>query len=47
MDATAIALCRDNNMDLRVLSVSEEGALAKMAQGEPIGTLINGGSFDN
>ena len=43
MDATAIALCRDNNMDLRVLSISEEGALAKMAQGQKIGTLINGG----
>jgi len=40
MDATAIALCRDNNMDLRVLSVSEEGALTKMALGEEIGTLI-------
>jgi len=40
MDATAIALCRDNNMDLRVLSISEPGALAKMAQGQEIGTLI-------
>jgi len=40
MDATAIALCRDNNMNLRVLSISEEGALAKMAQGQEIGTLI-------
>lgn len=42
MDATAIALCRDNNMALRVLSISEEGALAKMARGEQIGTLITG-----
>jgi len=41
MDATAIALCRDNNMDLRVLSIAESGALTKMAQGEPIGTLIS------
>lgn len=40
MDATAIALCRDNNMDLRVLSISEPGALTKMALGEEIGTLI-------
>jgi len=40
MDATAIALCRDNNMDMRVLSISDEGALAKMAQGQEIGTLI-------
>jgi len=40
MDATAIALCRDNSMDLRVLSISEEGALAKMALGAEVGTLI-------
>ena len=40
MDATAIALCRDNNTALRVLSISEEGALAKMVRGEQIGTLI-------
>ena len=40
MDATAIALCRDNNMDLRVLSVNEPGALVRMAQGANIGTLI-------
>ena len=42
MDATAIALCRDNNMDLRVLSISQQGALVKMALGEEIGTLITG-----
>ena len=40
MDSTAIALCRDNNMDLRVLSIADEGALTKMASGEEIGTLI-------
>ena len=40
MDATAIALCRDNNMDLRVLSIAETGSLTRMAQGEEIGTLI-------
>lgn len=41
MDATAIALCRDNNMDLRVLSITEPGSLTKMALGEEIGTLIS------
>ena len=40
MDATAIALCRDNNMAMRVLSISDEGALTRMAQGEDIGTII-------
>ena len=42
MDATAIALCRDNNMDLRVLAINEPGSLTKMALGEEIGTLISG-----
>jgi len=41
MDATAIALCRDNNMALRVLSIEEQGALTKLAQGQEIGTLIS------
>jgi len=40
MDATAIALCRDNNMDLRVLSINESGSLTKLVLGEEIGTLI-------
>ncbi|RBP50947.1 UMP kinase [Arenicella xantha] len=40
MDATAIALCRDNNMPMRVLSIGEEGSLMRMAAGEPVGTLI-------
>lgn len=40
MDATAIALCRDNNMALRVLAINEPGALKRMALGEEIGTLI-------
>ena len=41
MDATAIALCRDNNMNLRVLSITEPGSLTKIALGEEIGTLIS------
>lgn len=40
MDATAIALCRDNNMPMRVLSISEKGSLMRMATGESVGTLI-------
>ena len=43
MDATAIALCRDNNMDLRVLSINEPGALKEMSMGLEVGTLITGG----
>ncbi|MCH2189940.1 MAG: UMP kinase [Gammaproteobacteria bacterium] len=40
MDATAIALCRDNEMAMRVLSISDQGALTKMSQGIEIGTVI-------
>ena len=40
MDATAIALCRDNNMPMRVLSLNEKGALRRMASGASVGTLI-------
>jgi uridylate kinase len=40
MDATAIALCRDNNMPMRVLSLNEQGALRRMATGAAVGTLI-------
>lgn len=40
MDATAIALCRDNNMDLRVMSINEENVLSNMVLGGDIGTLI-------
>lgn len=40
MDSTAIALCRDNNMSLRVVAINEPGALTRMAMGEEVGTLI-------
>ena len=40
MDATAIALCRDNNMAMRVIGINEPGALQRMAKGEDVGTLI-------
>lgn len=40
MDATAIALCRDNNLKLQVLSISEPGALVKAVTGSDVGTAI-------
>ena len=43
MDATAIALCRDNNMPLRVINLNEAGSLKRVVQGEPIGTLVSAG----
>lgn len=43
MDATAIALCRDYNMPLRVFDGSSPGALKRVIQGENEGTLIERG----
>jgi uridylate kinase len=40
MDATAVVLCRDNNIPLRVLNINEHGALMRLLQGEDIGTLV-------
>ncbi|MGH8612291.1 MAG: UMP kinase [Gammaproteobacteria bacterium] len=41
MDATAIVLCRDNDMPLRVLNMGKPGALRRAIMGESEGTLIN------
>lgn len=40
MDTAAFALCRDNNIPLRIYNMSEEGALMRILQGENIGTLV-------
>lgn len=43
MDATAIALCRDYNMPLRVFDMNKQGALLRVIRGEEEGTLIERG----
>jgi uridylate kinase len=40
MDATALVLCRDHRMPLRVMNVFQTGAIMRLAQGETIGSLI-------
>ena len=40
MDATAIVLCRDHDLPLRVVSLNEPGALLRAARGENVGTLV-------
>lgn len=40
MDLTAICLCRDQNMPLRVCDINASGALLRLATGESEGTLI-------
>jgi uridylate kinase len=42
MDATAVVLCKENGMPLRVMNINEQGALRRLVQGESIGTLVTG-----
>lgn len=42
MDLTAILMCQDHNLPLRVFNMNREGALKKIMLGEDIGTLIRG-----
>lgn len=44
MDLTAICLCRDHNMPVRVFNMNKSGALIKVVQGDSEGTLIEQGS---
>ena len=41
MDTTAIVLCRDNGMPLRVLDMMKPGALLRAVRGEDEGTLVS------
>jgi len=43
MDLTAIALCRDHDMPLRVMNVKHPGALMRLMKGENIGSLVGKG----
>jgi uridylate kinase len=45
MDATAIVLCRDNRIPLRVMNLYESGALVRAAAGEDIGSLVEPGKL--
>ncbi len=40
MDATAIVLCRDNHMPLRVFNITRPGVLKQVVMGEDVGTLV-------
>lgn len=40
MDATAVVLCRENKMPLRVLDMTKPGALMRAVQGDDEGTLV-------
>ena len=42
MDATAAALCRDNDIAIHVFALAEEGNVMKAVCGEKIGTIVSG-----
>ena len=44
MDATAIVLCRDHAMPLRVMNINEPNALPRLMAGEDVGSLVVSGN---
>ena len=41
MDATSIAMCRDNQLPIIVFNLNASGNIMRMSMGEPVGTLIH------
>jgi uridylate kinase len=41
MDATAIVMCRDNNLPLQVFNLNNAGDLQRIVQGENVGTVVS------
>ncbi len=42
MDTTALVMCRDNNLPLRVMNMFSRGDLRRLVMGEDVGTLVEG-----
>jgi uridylate kinase len=40
MDSTAVTLCRENKMPIRVFKLTDSGNIKRVCQGETIGTLV-------
>jgi uridylate kinase len=40
MDASAVALCRDNNIPIVVFNIREQGNLARVLAGEGVATIV-------
>ena len=41
MDASAVAMCRDNTLPIVVFNLNVNGNIMRMSMGEPIGTMIH------
>ena len=44
LDATAVSLCMENNIPIIVFDLNKPENITRVSVGEPVGTLINGGS---
>jgi uridylate kinase len=40
MDSTAVTLCRDNKLPIRVFKLSTKGNIQRVLQGEELGTVV-------
>jgi uridylate kinase len=43
MDATAVVMCRDNDIPLRIFNIFNEGDLWRIVTGERVGTIVDRG----
>jgi uridylate kinase len=43
MDVTALSMCRDNGVQMRVFGMETQGNVTRVLQGEKIGTLLTEG----
>ena len=46
LDSTAIALCMENDLPIIVFDLNEPDNIRRVALGEPVGTIVDGGSAD-
>ncbi|MEZ4299694.1 MAG: UMP kinase [Polyangiaceae bacterium] len=42
MDQTAVTLCRENKLPIRVFKLAQRGNIMRVVMGEPIGTVVEG-----
>ena len=40
MDSTAVTMCKENGLDIRVFNIGVAGNVTKACMGEPVGTLV-------
>jgi uridylate kinase len=41
MDATAIAMCRENNLPIVIFNLNEHGNIRRVVLGEKVGSLVS------